>query len=592
MRLSWPFRRSQPSPGTGQGPSGDAGAPPEPRGAWRAMPPIAGAIGPTPLVAPGKPFADALAAADPPAPILAQLSHARSLDGPKGLVVGVARPKAASAPSLAMPVQRSPQGGGRGTAVTDGSPLASEPLPSGDAGHPATGHGPAAQVGVSQPARRLSVTSAEPIGHRRALTTAAGSAIPEPRAGLVGQPTAGPGRRQTAQERVPADVWVPPSPIQTPPAPAAAGATAIDAPRLTLGQARRLGLGAPIAGGPVKVPLRDDAAPPVSASAGPLPLHLSRGPSPSSVDPGTTTGQSARPDGPSAAIGTPGATPYGPPAPTPSPVGGAMGADAAATSFRSASPASGAGAGAARPQASRRQAALVSANPLRSSIQRSPAGAQRADQAPATSTGGHGLGATPGAPRADGAVRVHRGPDAARLATSLDARAFTHGSDVYLPASHGSLSSGTARSLLAHELTHVAQQRQLGSGLPAESTPHGRRLEAEAVAAERSGMLPLAVTRPASAGPVADPGRASTGPQRAPESPTHDGHGTTTIHVAAGTQRAPMNGSAPSKDSGRTSRTEQELEDLAHQLYARIGRRLRRELLVDRERAGLGIDLR
>jgi hypothetical protein len=37
--------------------------------------------------------------------------------------------------------------------------------------------------------------------------------------------------------------------------------------------------------------------------------------------------------------------------------------------------------------------------------------------------------------------------------------------------------------------------------------------------------------------------------------------------------------------------TERELEELARQLYARIGRRLRRELLVDRERAGMAMDL-
>ena len=34
-----------------------------------------------------------------------------------------------------------------------------------------------------------------------------------------------------------------------------------------------------------------------------------------------------------------------------------------------------------------------------------------------------------------------------------------------------------------------------------------------------------------------------------------------------------------------------ELEILAHQLYQRIGRHLRRELLVDRERAGFALDL-
>ena len=35
-----------------------------------------------------------------------------------------------------------------------------------------------------------------------------------------------------------------------------------------------------------------------------------------------------------------------------------------------------------------------------------------------------------------------------------------------------------------------------------------------------------------------------------------------------------------------------ELEELAGQLYGRISRRLRRELLVDRERAGVMVDLR
>jgi hypothetical protein len=43
--------------------------------------------------------------------------------------------------------------------------------------------------------------------------------------------------------------------------------------------------------------------------------------------------------------------------------------------------------------------------------------------------------------------------------------------------------------------------------------------------------------------------------------------------------------------AGRPQHSEEELEDLAHQLYGRIGRRLRRELLVDRERIGLALDL-
>ena len=38
--------------------------------------------------------------------------------------------------------------------------------------------------------------------------------------------------------------------------------------------------------------------------------------------------------------------------------------------------------------------------------------------------------------------------------------------------------------------------------------------------------------------------------------------------------------------------TPRELDDLAHRLYGRIRGNLRRELLVDRERAGLLADLR
>jgi len=52
-------------------------------------------------------------------------------------------------------------------------------------------------------------------------------------------------------------------------------------------------------------------------------------------------------------------------------------------------------------------------------------------------------------------------------------------------------------------------------------------------------------------------------------------------------QRAPT----AAADPGNGRKTETELEELAGQLYGRISRRLRRELLVDRERAGLMVDL-
>ncbi|HVQ07034.1 MAG TPA: DUF4157 domain-containing protein [Allosphingosinicella sp.] len=51
-------------------------------------------------------------------------------------------------------------------------------------------------------------------------------------------------------------------------------------------------------------------------------------------------------------------------------------------------------------------------------------------------------------------VRIHQGPGAARLADALGARAFTYGHDIWL----GDGESVADRRLVAHELTHVAQQ--------------------------------------------------------------------------------------------------------------------------------------
>src|SRR5207249_3884295 len=114
-------------------------------------------------------------------------------------------------------------------------------------------------------------------------------------------------------------------------------------------------------------------------------------------------------------------------------------------------------------------------------VQRAPLAMSRREQTdePATPPASS---STPVA--ADTPVRIHRGSEASQLAGALEARAFTHGGDVYLPQSHGPLGGSRAGSLLAHELTHVAQQRKLGSSLPTEDTPAGRSLEAQAVAAE------------------------------------------------------------------------------------------------------------
>jgi hypothetical protein len=80
---------------------------------------------------------------------------------------------------------------------------------------------------------------------------------------------------------------------------------------------------------------------------------------------------------------------------------------------------------------------------------------------------------------------VRRGPGVSARAQELGARGFTHGGVVHLPDAAGPLDGGDAAALLAHELTHVAQQRRFGSALPAPDSPAGRALEAEAQAVEQ-----------------------------------------------------------------------------------------------------------
>jgi hypothetical protein len=183
------------------------------------------------------------------------------------------------------------------------------------------------------------------------------------------------------------------------------------------------------------------------------------------------------------------------------------------------------------------------------------------------------------------------------VADSLHARAFTHEGEIYLPSSAGPTGSLDARRLIAHEMTHVAQQRAYGSRLPSESSTHGQELERLAVAAEQRLDLPLAQP-PSIAGNSTEQPPPPAGAQRKPVSPAvHPTIETTTITVPAAVQRAPItadDATTRTTDAPKTTRpkTDAELEELATQLYSRISRRLRRELLVDRERAGVMVDLR
>jgi len=61
-------------------------------------------------------------------------------------------------------------------------------------------------------------------------------------------------------------------------------------------------------------------------------------------------------------------------------------------------------------------------------------------------------------------VRIHSDARASQLSNALGANAFTTGSDIYFNQNRYNPESRTGQGLLAHELTHVAQQRGSGTG--------------------------------------------------------------------------------------------------------------------------------
>jgi hypothetical protein len=84
-----------------------------------------------------------------------------------------------------------------------------------------------------------------------------------------------------------------------------------------------------------------------------------------------------------------------------------------------------------------------------------------------------------------GDVRVHNDSLSDALARSVQARAFTTGSDIFFAQGEYRPQSSSGRELLAHELTHVVQQR--GAPVTGEmrvSDP-GDALEREAERAAR-----------------------------------------------------------------------------------------------------------
>ena len=102
------------------------------------------------------------------------------------------------------------------------------------------------------------------------------------------------------------------------------------------------------------------------------------------------------------------------------------------------------------------------------------------------------------------AVRIHTGSRAAASAARADAHAYTIGQDIVFAAGRYAPATSVGRLLLAHELSHVIQQRR-GLVLPGHST--GARAEAEADRASRGAVAgqPVAVTEPTATGMARQP---------------------------------------------------------------------------------------
>jgi hypothetical protein len=82
-------------------------------------------------------------------------------------------------------------------------------------------------------------------------------------------------------------------------------------------------------------------------------------------------------------------------------------------------------------------------------------------------------------------VRVHTDETADALARSVSARAFTTGADLYFARGEYQPSSTAGQRLLAHELSHVVQQRGAPTSGPLVVSQPGEALEVEADAAAR-----------------------------------------------------------------------------------------------------------
>ncbi len=293
--MRWPFTKwlrgapagDDPSPGASE-PAGSAVAPEPVPGplamarptAWREAPPLQRAVGAAPLTAPSAAFARDLAGRRTPDPMLVPLGHDLAADGPAGLVSGIAVPLVQRAPSSSdgrpVPALPAPVAFERGRQTARRSVTPAAAWPPSDGVESATTAaapeetaaeaiaGPAA--GGSTPELPILVPRTLPVAQPATATPAlaatrvADATAPAPvlavaRAVAAGAPSGSRGPLSGATSVAAAGPASGPAPGESVAAtpPASAGADDPVRPamsRRTLGESRRLGLGAPLTGRP------------------------------------------------------------------------------------------------------------------------------------------------------------------------------------------------------------------------------------------------------------------------------------------------------------------------------------------------------
>ncbi len=244
--MRWPFGRKS---SRGAGPPAAIDAAPaavaRPDAAWRSLPAIQRAIGDPPVVAPAAPFAAALATRQPPGLALEALGHEVSPLAAPGVLIGLAGPPTAlNSGRLELPVQRATQGVPAAHAEAPGWSSFDEPWAEPLAGSPATPEArgrPTAELVDSRPAGAPAVQRSTA---RATLTSSSATSVDVAPAGRLDlrPASAAPLFRDAgpASPAVQAPVGAPVQRAQVaaPPEPPIR--------RPTLGEARRLGLGAPL----------------------------------------------------------------------------------------------------------------------------------------------------------------------------------------------------------------------------------------------------------------------------------------------------------------------------------------------------------